>query len=39
MWIKFWASVIISLFLLVLYFIVQAWSVVVECLNRVIWNY
>lgn len=38
-WIKFWASVIISLFLLVLYFIVQAWSVVVECLNRVIWNY
>lgn len=38
-WIKFWASVIISLFLLVLYFIVQVWSVVVECLNRVIWNY
>lgn len=37
-WVKFWTSVIISLFLLVLYFIVQGWSVAVECLNKVIWG-
>lgn len=38
-WVKFWACTLSALFLVVMYFVVQAWSVVVECLNRVIWNY